>query len=315
MILLTGSLAFDFIMNFSGKFSDHILPEKIHTINLSFLVEDLRQERGGCSANIAYNLALLGEKPAILGVLGRDGGRYKSWLKKQGIDASAVKMSRKLSSRASIMTDSVDNQITSFYPGPMVENKKLKIENCLLAGKAGKLKINLVVIAPNDPQAMVNFSKECQQLGIDYLFDPGMQLPRLTKKDLATSIKGAKIVIGNDYETALIKSKVQRPKSKDQIWITTLGAKGSLIKHQGKKIKIRAAKPKSTADPTGAGDAYRAGFVYGYLRGFGLKTCGQLGSLTAVYTVEKYGTTTHRFTKKEFEKRYQENYHEKILLS
>jgi len=312
MILVTGSLAFDFIMNFPGRFSDNILPEKIHTLNLSFSVKTLRRERGGCAANIAYNLALLGEKPAILGVLGRDGRRYKNWLKKRGIDVFLIQIIKsKGTASAFIMTDSVDNQITGFYPGPMVENKKLKIENC-------KLKINLVIIAPNEPKAMINFTKECQKLSLPYLFDPGMQLPKLSKKDLEMGIRRAKIIVGNDYEIGLIMSKLKTQNSKlklkSQIWITTLGARGSMIEYQGKKIKVKAAKPKTIADPTGAGDAYRAGFIFGYLHGYDLKTAGQIGSVCAVYTVEKYGTTTHRFTKKEFQTRYQENFSEEMKL-
>ncbi|MBL7159152.1 carbohydrate kinase family protein [Candidatus Microgenomates bacterium] len=324
MILVTGSLAFDFIMNFPGKFSDHILPEKIHTINLSFLVKDLRQERGGCAANIAYNLSLLGEKPAILGVLGNDGRAYKKWLKNQGVDVSMIPFIKtKRTSSGFIMTDLVDNQITGFYPGAMEENKKLKIKNKkhpkpeqvrLGADTLKFKKIRFIVVAPNDPKAMVNFARECQELNIPYLFDPGMQLPRLTKKDLEIGINGAKIVIGNDYEIALIKNKKQITKNKKQIWITTLGEKGSIIDDNGKMIKIKAAKPKNTSDPTGAGDAYRAGFLAGYLRGFDLKTCGQMGSVCAVYTVEKYGTTTHRFSKRQFIKRYKENYGEEIKL-
>lgn len=309
MILVTGSLAFDFIMNFPGKFSDHILVDKIHVLNLSFLVKDLRQERGGCGANIAYNLALLGEKPVILGFLGGDGKAYKNWLKRQGVDVSMIKiMKSKGTASAFIMTDSADNQITGFYSGAMVANTKLKIENC-------KLKIGLVVIAPNEPKAMINFAKECQELNIPYLFDPGMQLPRLRKKDLVMGIKGAKIIVGNDYEMAMINQKAKIKKQKSKIWITTLGEKGSIIEYNSKRIRVKAARPKNTSDPTGAGDAYRAGFVYGYLHDFDLKTAGQIGSTCAVYTVEKYGTTTHKFTKKEFAKRYQENFDEEIHLT
>ena len=325
MILVTGSLAFDFIMNFSGKFSDYILPEKIHTINLSFPLKTLRKERGGCAANIAYNLALLGEKPVIVGVLGKDGGEYKQWLKKKGVDVSMVKIIKsKGTASAFMMTDAVDNQIIGFYSGAMSVSAKFKIKNEKLKITMQNLKLSwknlFVVIAPNDPWLMISFAKECEKLNVPYLFDPGMQLPRLTKKDLVLGIKGAKIIIGNDYEMSLIKrsfssdgGRVER--SEDQIWITTLGSKGSIIRYKNKKIKIKPAKPRNTSDPTGAGDAFRAGFLYGYCRGFDLKTSGQIGSLCAVYTVEKYGTTTHRFTKKEFKKRYQENFGEKIKLS
>lgn len=314
MILVTGSLAFDFIMNFPGRFSDHILPEKIHTINLSFLVKDLRQERGGCAANIAYNLALLGERPAILGFLGGDGKAYKNWLKRQGVDVSMIKiMKSKSTASAFIMTDSADNQITGFYAGAMSASAKLKIHNSYSKGipQSGQF----VIIALNEPKAMINFAKECQEFNIPYLFDLGMQLPSFKRKDLVSCLRSAKIVIGNDYEMAMINQKAKIKKQKSKIWITTLGEKGSIIEYNSKRIRVKAARPKNTSDPTGAGDAYRAGFVYGYLHGFDLKTAGQIGSTCAVYTVEKYGTTTHRFTKKGFEKRYKENFGEKISLT
>jgi len=324
MILVTGSLAFDFIMNFSGKFSDYILPEKIHTINLSFPLKTLRKERGGCAANIAYNLALLGEKPVIVGVLGKDGGEYKQWLKKKGVDVSMVKIIKsKGTASAFMMTDAVDNQIIGFYSGAMSASAKLKIKNEKLKIAMQNLKLSwkdlFVVIAPNDPLVMIRFARECEKLNVPYLFDPGMQLPRFRKKDLAMGIKGAKIIIGNDYEMSLIKRSLSSDggrveRSEDQIWITTLGSKGSIIRYKNKKIKIKPAKPRNTSDPTGAGDAFRAGFLYGYCRGFDLKTSGQIGSLCAVYTVEKYGTTTHRFTKKEFKKRYKENFEENVKL-
>jgi adenosine kinase len=175
-----------------------------------------------------------------------------------------------------------------------------------------------VIIAPNDPKAMINFAKECQQLKLPYLFDPGMQLPRLSKKDLEIGIKGAEIVIGNDYEMGLINSKcrIQNAEFKRrQVWITTLGEKGSIIEYKGKKIRVKPAQPQKVVDPTGAGDAYRAGFVYGYTRGFDLKTAGQIGSLCAVYTVERYGTVTHKFTPEEFAQRYYQNFKKEINLN
>ncbi|TSC53370.1 MAG: adenosine kinase [Microgenomates group bacterium LiPW_16] len=304
-IIITGSLAFDFIMDFPGKFSDHILPEKIHAINLSFLVKTMKKQRGGTAGNIAYNLALLGLRPTILAAAGNDFADYKNFLKKSGVDTSMIRIIRvEPTASAFIFTDMADNQITGFYPGAMRQATKLKIEAA-----------DFVVIAPNEPEAMINFAKECQKFGIPYLFDPGMQLPRLSVEDLACGVRVAKILIGNDYEMALINEKLKRKMDKDKILITTLGEKGSIIEADGKIYKIPPAKPKKVLDPTGAGDAYRAGFLAGYLRGFHLSVCGKMGSVCAVYTVEKYGTQTHRFTLREFTERYKQNFKQNLSIS
>lgn len=295
-VLVTGSLAFDMIMDFPGKFADHIDTAKIHILNLSFLVDTLKKEKGGTAGNIAYNLALLKTPVSILGSAGEDFKEYQEFLKKAGVDTLQIKISpENLTSQAFIITDQADNQITAFYPGAMSENLKLSVEAS-----------DFAVISPNDPSAMVNFAKQCQNLKIPYMFDPGMQLPRLTDQDLVTGINGAKILIGNDYEIGLIKKRLKTVKT--DILITTLGEKGSIIQTKDKTIQIASAKPKEVADPTGAGDAYRAGFLAGYLQGKDLKVSGQMGSVAACYAVEKYGTTTHSFTPDEFKQRYKENY-------
>jgi adenosine kinase len=358
-VLVTGSLAFDFIMDFPGKFSDHILPEKIHEINLSFLVKTLKRQNGGTAGNIAYNLALLGIKPTILATAGYDFVNYQKVLEKVGVDVSMIRIiETEPTASAFIFTDMVDNQITGFYPGAMKYAMRLFLINQraevgrqnflgikpLVKGKnyqAGELAMNsskilqpprapiFVVISPNDPVAMINFVKECQKLGIDYMFDPGMQLPRLSDKDLRLGVDGAKIVIGNDYEISLITKRLENKKTKkhpradQQIWITTLGEKGSIISLYSPNslhlpssllIPISPAKPDAVLDPTGAGDAYRAGFLAGFFRGFPLEVCGRMGSVCAIYTVEKYGTTTHKFTRKEFCQRYQENFGQKLSV-
>jgi len=321
-LLVTGSLAFDFIMDFPGKFSDHIIPSKIHAINLSFLVSRINRQRGGTAGNIGYNLALLGVKPIILATAGNDFSDYRKFLESVGVDTSMVYIIKKgLTGRAFIFTDMVDNQITGFYPGAMKYAKELSLKNKEIFSK-----FTMVIIAPNEPEAMINFAKECQELGMDYLFDPGMQLPRLTDQDLRLGIEGAKIVIGNDYEIALIKKRlgkipmyityndrVLQHTSKSKVLITTLGEKGSIIESKGGKYEIPPAKPKAVLDPTGAGDAYRAGVLAGYLRGFPLGVCGKMGSVCAVYTVEKYGTTTHKFSIKQFCRRYKENFKDETI--
>ena len=306
MVLITGSLAFDIIMDFPGRFSDHIDPTKIHILNLSFLVDSLKKQKGGTAGNIAYNLALLEIPVSILGSVGEDFDEYQTFLQKAGVDVSNIKIVKnEQTSQAFITTDKADNQITSFYPGSMKNNSSLKIVDL-------SEKPEFTVISPNDPKAMINFALECQKLEIPYMFDPGMQLPRLTNQDLITGIKGAKILIGNDYEIGLLSSKLKVKSEKllesIKILITTLGEKGSIVQTKDQNIRIKAAKPKEVVDPTGAGDAYRAGFLAGYLQGLDLKVCGQMGSVTACYSVEKYGTTTHSFTMDEFQQKYKENY-------
>ena len=306
MVLITGSLAFDIIMDFPGRFSDHIDPTKIHILNLSFLVDSLKKQKGGTAGNIAYNLALLEIPVSILGSVGEDFDEYQTFLQKAGVDVSNIKIVKnEQTSQAFITTDKADNQITSFYPGSMKNNSSLKIVDL-------SEKPEFTVISPNDPKAMINFALECQKLEIPYMFDPGMQLPRLTNQDLITGIKGAKILIGNDYEIGLLSSKLKVKSEKllesIKILITTLGEKGSIVQTKDQNIRIKAAKPKEVIDPTGAGDAYRAGFLAGYLQGLDLKVCGQMGSVTACYSVEKYGTTTHSFTMDEFQQKYKENY-------
>ncbi len=306
MITVTGSLAFDHIMDFPGKFADHIMPDKIHQINLSFLVNTLQKQKGGTAGNIAYNLALLNSPVSILGAAGSDFSEYGKFLQDAGVDISKIKIiENESTSSAYIMTDKSDNQITAFYPGAMSENSKLTLGNSEFA-----------VISPNDPKAMMKFTRECQELKIPYMIDPGMQLPALDPEELKNMVNGATILIGNDYEIALLKEKTGLNErallSQVKILITTLGENGSTIQSGLKTIQVSSAKPAEVVDPTGAGDAYRAGFLAGYLKGLGLKICGQMGSIAACYAIEKYGTTSHKFAVDEFKKRYQENFGEEL---
>lgn len=312
-IVVTGSLAFDLIMDFPGNFSDHIDPTKLHILNLSFLVETLKKEKGGTAGNIAYNLALLGTKPAILGVAGEDFESYSSFLSNVGVDTSNIKIIKdQVTSQAFIVTDKKDNQITAFYPGAMKEASGLNLARL-------NKKPNLVVISPNHPKAMINFVKQSNELKIPYMFDPGMQLPRLSDQDLLPGVKEAEILIGNDYEMGLLAEKCRVQSAKlvklAKIVITTLGERGSLIQTGDQSIDIKPAKPEKVLDPTGAGDAYRAGFLSGFIKGLDLKTCGQIGSVAACYAIEKYGTTNHVFTISEFCQRYKENFGKNIYLS
>lgn len=313
MILVSGSLAYDQIMNFPGRFSDHILPDKIHQLNVSFLVNQMKKGFGGTAGNIAYSLSLLGIKCAVMGIVGSDFTPYREFLEKNEVDTTMVKTVNNLyTSTAFGITDRSDNQIWGFYTGADSLSDHLSIDSV-------KKKIDFAVIAPHNPRAMVKFAQEYRRRKIPYLFDPGMQLPWLEAPQLSQAIKGARIVIGNDYEIALIKNKtgvsdIVALGGPEIIIITTMGDKGSQVRYKGTVYPIAPARVVDRSDPTGAGDAYRAGFLAGFMRGFDLTICGQMGSVAASYTVEKYGTTTHKYTLKQFSRRYYENYRKELNL-
>lgn len=313
MILVTGSLAFDQIMDFPGQFSEHILPEKAHMLNVSFLVKDMHKSFGGTAGNIAYSLSLLSIRTAILGVVGEDFIPYREFLEKNEIDVSYVKQVNSFyTSSAFGITDAKDNQIWGFYSGADVLTENLSIFEV-------ERKIDFGIIAPNNPRAMIKFAQEYKKSRIPFLFDAGMQLPHLTSADLMTGFAGAKIIIGNDYEISVMEKKtgisnLHALAQKNKIIVTTMGEKGSRLSSGKETVIVSSAKVREASDPAGAGDAYRAGLVAGYLRGFPLKTCGQMGAMTAAYTVERYGTTTHRFGLNEFAQRYRDNFKEEITL-
>lgn len=297
---MTGSLSFDYIMDFAGRFADRIMPDKLHVLSLSFLAEKLSKQFGGCAPNVAYTLTLLGVDPCIVTAAGNDWDEYKKFLVKNKISTAGIKVfTDEPCSSYHVITDRDDNQIGAFYIGASRYNDRLHIPK----------NSEFVIIGPTDPKAMVSYVDQCQ--GKKYMYDPAFQIANFTQAQLAKGIKGAEILIGNDYEIALIKQRVE---ISVPILITTLGAKGSIIETHKEKIYCKAAKPKNVSDPTGAGDAYRAGFLAGYLRGFDLQVSGQMGSVAAAYTVEKYGTQTHHFTKGEFIKRYKENFGSMIHL-
>ncbi len=311
-ILVTGSVAFDFIMDFPGTFADNIDPKKVHILNISFLVNTLKKEKGGTAGNIAYSLALLKTNPLIQAAVGDDFDEYLQYLRSSGVDTSQIKViSSESTSSAFITTDLKDNQIAAFYPGAMKYNKNFKI-------KSLPRKPIFVVISPNDPKAFMNFTKQSKVLKIPYMFDPGMQLPRLTNKDLKQGLTGAEILIGNDYEIGMLKKRLsistKEILNSVKVLITTLGSKGSMIETNNGKIIILAAKPRKVVDPTGAGDGFRAGFITGYLKGLNLQTCGQMGSISSCYVVEKYGTTNHTFSLAQFCKRYKDNFGEDLKI-
>lgn len=314
-IAVSGSLAYDKIMDFPGRFSDHILPGQIHNLNLSFALSGLKTSFGGTAGNIAYNLSLLHEQPIILGIVGFDFPAYRQHLASGGVDLSHLAVSRDhQTATAYIMTDREDNQIAAFYPGPQLKSYARSASQAL----AQRTKNLLAIISPDDKDRMLDYALVYQKNKIPYIFDPGQALTILSAAQLKTALKGAKVLIGNDYEIKLIAKRLQsslvKLAERVEILVVTKGSRGSEIYHGTKKIIIKPAKPKNTSDPTGAGDAYRAGLIKGLVKGWDLRVCGQLAATVAAYTVEKFGTQTHRFTLKELAKRYQQNYHEKLPL-
>ena len=298
-ILVSGSMAYDKIMDFDGKFGDHIMPNKIHKLSVSFVVNKMKINFGGTAGNIAYNLKMLDEEPIILSQAGQDFGEYKKWLKKNKIGDAQIKIIKgKNTAAANIITDKQDNQITALHletMGVSSEITEAKIK------KLGEIK--MAIVAPGNVKDMMNSATIYKKLGIEYVADPGQQIPALTKKELEFLIKGAKVLICNDYEMELIikilkHQNIKTLKQMVDILIVTYGAEGSVIYSDGKEIKIKAVKPKKVVDPTGAGDAYRAGLVKGMVEGLDLQKCGELASWAAKYPVEHYGTQEHKFNYK-----------------
>lgn len=313
MLVITGSLAFDYIMDFPGRFSEHILPEKIHILNVSFLVNTLKRQRGGVAGNIAYNLTLLGEKPTILATAGEDFKPYANFLAERGVDVSHIKIiPGEHTASAFITTDLADNQITGFYPGAMNNADSLSLKD------SNSKEIELVLIGPDKPAAMMKYARECQHLKLPYLFDPSQQIVRLSNEDLLTGLRGAKVLIGNDYEIQLILNRLKCAEEKllehVELLIITLGEKGSVIRTRNGSMKIPIAKPKKIVDPTGAGDAYRAGIMKGLSHQWPLEKTGKVAALAAVYALESYGAQEHSYTCADFRRRYRENFSEEIEL-
>lgn len=305
-IYISGSLAYDRIMDFPGKFQDHILPEKIHIINVSFTVNGMNEKFGGTAGNIAYNLALLEESPLIVASAGKDFESYEKWLHKNRLSLSGIrKIFEEFTACAYITTDEADNQITGFNPGAMKYPS--------LYGFNGSSTDNtLAIIAPGCIEDMRTYSRIFKEKKIPYIFDPGQSIPSLSGKDMMEMITGAQMLISNDYELEMIKkgtgwSKDDILQSTEAI-ITTLGEHGSVITSSGHDVYIPAAKAASLHEPTGAGDAYRAGLIKGLVMQKELTEAAQMGSTCASYVVEKHGTQEHRFTMDEFWQRYHENY-------
>lgn len=306
-IILTGSVGFDYLMTFPGYFRDHILPDKLDSISLSFLVDSLSKRRGGIAPNIAFTLALLGERPHIMATVGEDFTEYRIWLESKGVDTSMMKViPGEVTASFFCNTDRSNSQIASFYPGAMGYATQLTFRDW-----EGK-RPDLVVISPNEPEAMKQYVVECRELGIPYLYDPSQQIVRLTGDELRTGIEGGLALFVNDYEFGLIQ-KMTSLTAQDmlkhlQFMVVTCGKQGSTIYSREKEYCILVIPPEHIADPTGVGDAYRGGFLTGYSHGLGLETCGQMGTLAATYCLEREGAQGHSYTPSEFIARFRQHF-------
>ncbi|MDP2719335.1 MAG: carbohydrate kinase family protein [Dehalococcoidia bacterium] len=300
-IVVSGSMAYDRIMDFPGRFSDHILPEKIHVLNVSFTVNSLREKFGGTAGNIAYALSLLGEKPVIVAAIGKDYHQYFDWLKKNNISCDGITIiEQELTACAYITTDQADNQITGFNPGAMKYPSSFNFEKT----NSGE---SIVIISPGNLEDMMSYSSECKSWGIPYIFDPGQSLPMWEGQNLTRCIEGSDILISNDYELELITCKTGLDKrgllERTGALITTLGEHGSIVTAKDCQVNIPAVKPRKTVDPTGAGDAYRAGLIKGLTQGKSVAESAKMGSVCASFAVENYGTQEYFFTMREFQER------------
>jgi adenosine kinase len=303
-VVCSGSIAYDYILTFKGRFKDHILLDKTHILNLSFLVDDLKKRRGGVAGNYAYNLALLGYPSAVLATAGTDATEYRDWLAARGIDCRGLRLLEgEISATGFTTTDMDDNQLTGYYGGAMWKAGMLGLDDAPPEHEA-------VIIGPNDPGAMKRLVHECRERGIRFVFDPAHQLPMMSADDVIDSTRGAWIVIGNDYELELIQQRTTRDVAGllelAEIVVTTLGREGSRIATRRETVEIPAAPSVRESDPTGCGDAYRAGLVAGLLRGLDLEAAGRVASLAATYVIEQVGTIEHDYTPAVFSRRYKE---------
>ena len=312
-LLIVGSVGFDSIMDLPGRFSDYIMADSIDQLNVSFTVETFRKEFGGTGGNCAYGLGLLKQKPVLISAWGSDADAYREHLKSVGVRLNNMVDDEKLfSATGNVMTDVDHNQMWMYYPGALKRMVDINLTDVVNKSK------DLVVLMPSQPESFVKHLHEVVEFGVDYVFDPSFFVPNLTSKQIELGLAHAKIVFGNDYEIGLMEKKTNR---KLDDWVKggitivrTLGKNGSYVFNGGNVWEIPVAKPVQSVDPTGAGDAYRAGFLTGFIKGFDLQVCGQMGALLSAYKVEKPGTQTYGFELADFGKRYEREFGEEISI-
>jgi adenosine kinase len=303
--LICGSVAYDNIMVFEDSFKNHILPDKIHILNVAFLVPQLRREFGGCAANIAYNLRLLGEDPLPMATVGQDFAPYREWLERKHIRTGHIRvLDGVFTAQAFITTDLDDNQITAFHPGAMNFAEVNKVSDAT--------GVKLGMVSPDGRAGMIEHAAQFAEAGIPFIFDPGQGLPMFDGKDLRRFIEQATWVTVNDYEWQLLKDRtgwdVADVTKHVKALIVTRGAEGSIIYTGKAQLEIPTAKPKAVEDPTGCGDAYRAGLLYGLLRDLDWEATGRVASLMGALKIECHGTQNHSFTLDEFKHRYKSSF-------
>ncbi len=303
--VVTGSIAYDYLMSFPGKFTEHLLPEHFSRVSLSFLVDSMDKRRGGCAPNIAYTLALLGERPVLMGTAGQDFGDYRRWLDAAGIDTSLVReIAGKFTASFFCNTDTENNQIASFYTGAMEHAGELSFRT------AGQ--VDLAIISPNDPDAMRQYAEECRVLGIRYIFDPGQQCARMSGDELAAGLTGAFMVVCNDYEFELIRQKTGLDEKavleRATMLVITRGEKGCSVLTGEGSVDVPAVPVSRIEDPTGVGDAFRGGFMKGLAHNADATVCARMGTVAAAFALEHLGGSSHAYTWAEFKARYETSF-------
>lgn len=304
MIIVTGSLAWDYIMEFPGKFGEHILPQHIHNLNISFIVQKFAKRRGGTAGNVSYTLGLLKTPHILFSSAGKDFEEYAEEFKKHGIDSSHVLMQKnEYTATGFAMTDKSNNQIWGFYYGASLENTKLHVKK-IATNK------DLVLVGPQGAKGSMHFINECIDLGINYMFDPGFILTDISDQDLERGLSHCQYIVGNEYEFSLMKKRITKWKEvvKNTIQIITRGEKGATIIDRNTTHDIQPVSVAKVSSTTGAGDSWRGGFLAGLQRQYDLTVCGQMGAVASSFTVEEYGTQEHVYTKKQFQKRYRQTY-------
>ena len=303
--LICGSFAYDTIMVYTGHFKNEILPDRVHMLNVSFLVPEMRREFGGCAGNIAYSLKLLGGDGEPMGTVGKDFDDYAAWMDKHGISRDRLKqIDDAYTAQAYITTDLDDNQITAFHPGAMNHAHEQTVP-----ANAG---IDLGIVSPDGKDGMVAHAEQFAEAGIDFIFDPGQGLPMFNGDELNRFIDQASYLTVNDYEASLITDRTglthEQVAERLKALIVTRGGEGSLIYTGGRKIEVPAAQATALADPTGCGDAYRAGLIYGLQQGMDWETIGRVASLAGTIKIESPGTQNHHFTLDSFKERYKHEF-------
>lgn len=308
-VILTGSIAFDYLMRFPGYFKDHILAEHLDKISLSFLVEDMVRQYGGVSANIAYTLAMLGGRAKVYSAAGQDFPEYDRHLEKVGVDVSGVRIiPNKFTASFFVNTDMGNGQIASFYTGAMADSVDMLIKD------SGYESDDYLMISPTDPRAMEKYIDEAKELGLRMLFDPGQQIVRMNGETLKRGILNAHGLFVNEYEFELLQKatgmSAEQISSTPEFAVITLGPDGSRIVGEGQEYHVPAIHDADIIDPTGVGDAFRAGFMRGYMEGFGLELCGQMGTVTATLCLAHSGSQNHRFTLESFKEYFRRHFND-----